>query len=174
MRVRLSLLLAAAFAGCSGPSVRGTPDHGTTVEEIIAAFAAAAAADAERYRGWSDGPAPGPPPELSKIGIVDGSWSNIADEALAAAIEEYARESGTAVELCPKTYVCSGRPLWGVFGFTTGAPFLGETINVSMRFPREQPTPHYIGGTVYSAEVAVLESGGWRVGRPEATGWMGS
>lgn len=154
MRTKPALLLIAAVASWSmvppAPRTRASAPG----EEIIAAIAAALAS---------------PAPALSTIGIVNGTWDRIADPGIAAAIGEYAQESGTATECSWDSeagrHACSGNPsLFLVFEPFEGASsgeigFLVSTLDFGTAFS-------------LSAKVTALETGGWKIDPPRFRGFV--
>lgn len=155
MRKMLTLLLLAAVVGWSivPPATEGRGS--TRGEEIIAVIAAAL-----------DSPAP----PLSTIGLQDGTWDRIADPGIAAAIGEYAEESGTAVECSwdgdAGRHGCTGNPsLLLVF-----EPYEGDAIPDEIRFMVSTLDL----GTAFrmTARVAPNETGGSGIEPPRFTGFL--
>lgn len=154
MRTKPALLLIAAVTSWSMvPPAPGTRASAPG-EEIIAAIAAALAS---------------PAPALSTIGIVDGTWDRIANPGVAAAIGEYARESGTATECSWDSeagrHACSGNPAL----FLVFEPF-GDASPGEIGFLVS--TPDF--GTAFrlSVKVTALEAGGWKVDPPRFSGFV--
>ena len=167
MKTTLSLVLALTALACDGLP---TPDQDqppaiSDGEKIVAAFVAQAVAD-----GF---PAP---KQLSEVGVLAGSWDYLTDPAIAAAIERYAMDSGTAV-VCPPPEVwgstpdgtrrplsrsgeCLGDPTWGLLEF---GPFGAAPVDISSFV--HWPTPDSLPArpSVYYTTTIPLEAGGWRI-----------
>lgn len=154
MRAKAVLLQMVAVAGWGTvPSALGGQD-GAVGEEVVAGFAAAL-----------DSPAP----QLSKIGIIDGTWERIAIPEMAAAIGKYAQESGTAVECSWQWDVgrhdCSGNPslflVFEPFGDASSGEigFMVSTLDFGTAF-------------ILAANVSSPETGGWNIDPPRFKGFV--
>lgn len=154
MRTKPTLLLLIGVTGWGTvPPAPGSREN-TAGEEIIAGIAAAL-----------DSPAP----QLSTIGIIDGTWDRIADPDLGAEIGKYAQESGTAVDCSWEwedgRHACSGNPSL----FLAFEPY-GDTTPGEIGFMVS--TPDF--GTAFnlSAKVTPLETGGWEIEPPRFRGFV--
>ena len=154
MRAKAVLLpMVAVAAWGSVPSAIGG-QQGAVGEEIVAGIAAALGS---------------PAPQLSTIGIIDGTWERIVVPGMAATIGKYAQESGTAVECSWQwdagRHDCSGNPsLFLVFEpFGDASPgeigFMVSTLDFGTAF-------------MLAATVAPLETGGWNIEPPRFEGFV--
>jgi len=171
MRITATVLLLLAVAGCGDRTPVGADtDPGTIGREIMESVALGLGED------------------LSDLRILAGSWEIIALDGrpeLAAAIEAYAKGSGTAIK-CPggDPHYCwtGGSPWEEVHGkgphprtmpqvIDFGRPLMGLGSFPYRPTRRREDDPYSYPIRFFAIDAEQLENGDWRIGDLIDWGW---